>query len=105
MVTAAIPGSDADTAGRLADPDFRVREPARLAGRFWATAGAALRSLCALAAAAFFLPCFPFASFLAFASLESAGLALIDLAIESLMPSTEAFADDSSFPRGFSSAE
>jgi len=104
MVTAAIPASDADTFGRLADADFRVREPARLAGRFWATAGATLRSLCALAVAAFFLPCLLLPTFLDFAALES-GLALIDLAIESLMPWTEAFADESNSPRGFSSAE
>ena len=34
---ASIPASDVAEAGRFADPVFRVREPARFAGRFWAT--------------------------------------------------------------------
>ena len=98
MVTASIPASDVAGVGRFADADFRVREPARFAGRFWATTGADLPG--AFAATSPFLPDLCFLDFDALA-----GLALMDLAIESLMPSTEAFADESNFPKGFSSAE
>jgi len=63
MVTSDMPAPVAAVVGRFADPDFRVRELERFAGRFGAIAGAAL--ICALTDAAFFLPCF-----LDFAALE-----------------------------------
>jgi len=54
MVTSDMPAPAVAVVGRFADPDFRVREPERFAGRFWAIAGDAL--ICALADASFFLP-------------------------------------------------
>ena len=54
MVTSDMPAPAAAVAGRFADPDFRVREPERFAGRFGAIAGAVL--VCALAETSFFLP-------------------------------------------------
>src|SRR4249920_1632442 len=98
MVTSDMPAPAAADVGRFLAPDFREREPARFAGGFGAIAGAAL--LCALAETSFFLPD------LCFLDLDAlAGLVLSDLAIESLMPSTEAFADERSPPGGFPSGE